>query len=364
MEEKKENQGQVIDLFELCRKIFSHKKLFLKVWVVTFILSCIWIVPQPRSYMSSVSLVPESEEGAASSLSSIASSFGFNIGNNESSDAYYPLLYPDVIASNEFIINLLQIPVATSDEPNVRNTYYYHLTKGREKNILTAPFKKAKKKVSRFIKEMIEGSKPKKEYDPSGKIDPFRISEEDLDLIEALRNEIICDVDKKTMVITITVWDQDALVAAEMADSIRVRLQQFIVDYRTSKVRNDMEHYQKVIDKTYKEYQTAMQKYNKYCDSHMNTVMQSSLSERSNLENEMSLALNSYNTAKAQYQLCKAKVLEKTPAFTTLQKPFIAIRPMRPKRMLFVIAMLFLSTIATIGYIFKKEIKEQLTHLK
>lgn len=39
-----------IDFKELGQVILSKKKLFLKVWIITFVLSCVWILPQPRYY--------------------------------------------------------------------------------------------------------------------------------------------------------------------------------------------------------------------------------------------------------------------------------------------------------------------------
>ncbi len=41
---------QIIDISKMARTLWSKKKLFFKVWGITFVLSCIWIFPQPRYY--------------------------------------------------------------------------------------------------------------------------------------------------------------------------------------------------------------------------------------------------------------------------------------------------------------------------
>ena len=61
-----------------------------------------------------------------------------------------------------------------------------------------------------------------------------------------------------------------------------------------------------------------------------------------------------------QLQACKAKVQERTPAFTILQSASVPNKPAGPKRMIFVAAMLVLATIGCACYLFKKDIKELL----
>ena len=57
-----------------------------------------------------------------------------------------------------------------------------------------------------------------------------------------------------------------------------------------------------------------------------------------------------------QYQAAKAKVQERTPAFTVVKGAAVPVKPTGPKRMLFVIAMLFLSFITTSLFITKKDL--------
>ena len=90
MEERNKSDQKIIDLGKVFHALWAKKKLFFKVWLVTFILSCVWILPQPRYYTSEVKLAPEMNgEDVGGGLSSIASSFGFNIGGIGGQDAIY-----------------------------------------------------------------------------------------------------------------------------------------------------------------------------------------------------------------------------------------------------------------------------------
>ena len=97
-----------IDIKQLCAKIILKKGLYIKVLSIVLVVSALWIFPQPRYYKCNIRLAPESaSEGTIGSLGSLASSFGVNLGGMSSSDAIYPSIYPHVVSSNDFIIDLL-----------------------------------------------------------------------------------------------------------------------------------------------------------------------------------------------------------------------------------------------------------------
>ena len=97
-------------------KVKEKKRIVFTVWAITAVLSAIWIFPQPRYYTAHVSLAPEMGEAKeGGGLSSIASSFGINIGGISSMDAIYPQLYPELFKSTDFMVGLMSIKVRTED---------------------------------------------------------------------------------------------------------------------------------------------------------------------------------------------------------------------------------------------------------
>lgn len=338
-----ENENvRIIDLKEIWKALRYKKKTYVYVLVIVFILSCIWILPQPRYYDCDVSLAPEtSGESVGGGLSSIASSFGINLGDIGGTDAIYPLLYPDLFESPEFIVGLFDIKVKTEDG-DIDTDYYTYLTKYQKKNMLTRPFMLAMK----YVKDLFKEKRPKG-TGKGGKIDPFCMSEEDYMLVQLVMGNIKCAVDKKTNVISIMVRDQDPLVCATLADSVKERLQDFITQYRTSKARLDCDYYQHLTDSAKVEYEQALKAYSDYSDTHKDIILQAYISERDKLENDMSVKYNTYSAMSTQLQAMKAKVQERTPSFTTLKSATVPIRPSGPKRMIFVGGMMFLSLICT-----------------
>ena len=339
MEEKKEKD--TIDLGLIAKTLYEKRKKFFLMWPIVAVLSILWIIPQPRYYNCSVSLAPEANgDDMGGGLASMASSFGINLGGN-GSDAIYPLLYPDLLGSNKFIVSLFDIKVKT-DDGTVVTDYYTYLTKHQKKNWLTQPFNKAKNAIVKLFKSEENATRGN-----GKKIDAFRLSKRDYDLVEKVKTNITCDVDKKTDVVTITVKDQDRLVSAILADSVKQRLQDFIIEYRTSKARLDLNHYVGLAAEAKKEYDASIAKYSEYCDANQEIILQASISERDKLEADMQLKYNTYTALCTQVEASKAKMQERTPAFTTLKTATVPIKPAGPKRMIFVAGMLILGTIVT-----------------
>ena len=341
----------VIDLVEVFKLLKAKKKVFFIVLPIVFVLSCLYIFPQPRYYRCSVTLAPEATgENVAGGLSSLASQFSVNLGG-ASQDAIYPLLYPELVSSNDFVIGLLGIPVTKMDK-SLSTDYYTYMRKHQEKNPITEPFKKGMRAITKLFvkKENTKGLKT------GAQMDPFRMSERDADLLDKIKSVISCDVDKKTEVITIKVEDQDPLICATMADSVRLHLQTFITRYRTNKARVDVEHYAQLAVKAKKEYEYCAQIYSAYCDANQDVMLQSFISKRDELENEMQLKFNTYSAMRAQLEAMQAKLQEKTPAFTTLQCATVPVKPAGPKRVIFVFGMCFLATFFTALWLVRKNL--------
>ena len=352
MDEKK-NVKLDIDFKKIFCTLKKRRMLFLKVWVVTFILSCVWILPQPRFYTAEVSVAPESADSkGAGGLASLASDFGLNLGGG-SADAIYPQLYPDVMASTRFLVEVFDIKIKTLDG-EVETDYYSYLKSHQKENLLLLPFKKLRNWVKSFFEE--------KDFAPEGegsaRFNPFFLSRHTESLIKQVQENIVCTYSRTTDVVTITVTDQDPLVCALLADSVKGRLQGFITEYRTKKARVDYEHYKQLAMEARADYEKARDAYAAYADAHKGTQTEKVRTQMTDLENEMSMRYNVYSAMTTREQAAMAELQARTPVFTTLTNATVPHKPAGPKRMIFVAAMLFLATVGTVMYLFRRELKE------
>ena len=351
MEEKKERKE--ISLREVAHILFARRTTFMKVWLTVGILSVVWILPQPRYYKSSVSLAPEEAGSNLGGVASLASTMGINLGGGN--DAIYPQLYPELFESPEFLVGLFPITVTTSDGSCRNMAYATYMREHQQKNWLLYPMKQGVKAfASLFVR------KKKQQQAATARPNPFRLSEADYDLMNIIRRKVSCAVDQRTDVITISVKDQDPLVSALLTDSVRTHLQEYIIRYRTSKARLDVEHYEDLVKRSRKEYEKAVARYSRFCDANQEVVLQTYISQRDQLENEMQIKYNTYAATQTQLEATKAKLQEKTPSFTVLKSATVPHNAAGPKRMLFVLSMLLLATFVTVMVVLRRFLTQQL----
>ncbi len=337
-----------IDFVQLFRELYAKRRVFIKVWIVTFVVASIIILPVPPTYTSTVSLAPELSSGSstASSLSSLAGSLGVSLGGSRNADAFYPTIYPQVVGSKSFAVGLLDIPVETIDS-SVKTDLTTYLRDHQQTPYYLYPMQWIGSFMALFKKGDNDVSEEESE------IDPKHLSASENALVQAVTGKIKCDVDKKTFVVTITVTDQDPLVCASLADSVRTHLQQFIIDYRTNKARTDAEYYERLTREANGKYQQALADYAAFTDAHSKIVLQQFKAKQNQYENAVQIALTAYNNFNASYQMALAKVQERKPSFTVIDVASVPNQATGPKRKLFVLAMLFLATLVTMGYVLR-----------
>ena len=339
MEERK-SKKIVVDFIELL-KVIGKDKLMMAVFLgIAAVLGLAVAFGTPKEYKASVMLAPESTTGNSltSNISSIASMVGMDMDFGSSSDAIYPELYPDLIGSNDFIVSLFPVEVTTKDG-SVTTDYYDYLLNHTKKAWYTFP--------ARLLHDIV--AKLKTDDVPftgdSTKVNPFHLSKMQYNIAHKIGKSINCTVDKKTSVITIEVTDQDPVISAVMADSIKNRLQAFITQYRTQKARNDLAYMEKLFMESKEEYVTARQQYAAYSDANQDLILQTYRAKQEDLENEMQLKYNAYTQMYEQLQISKAKVQESTPAFTVVQSASVPIKHINKSKLSVLVMSLFLGAV-------------------
>jgi predicted XRE-type DNA-binding protein len=335
---------------ELLNDVKKHRKLYYKVLPITFVISAIIMLSIPNYYSCTVMLAPElSSMGAKSSsgLASLASSFGINLGGaNAGADALLPTLYPDLMNSVTFRASLFPIQVQREDEDSTM-TYYDYLKDGQK-----APWWSMAMKATFDGLASLLGADKEKE---SSKVNTFKLTKEQTKIVKTMEKKVSCDVDKKTMVITINVVDQDPLICATIADSVQMKLQKFITDYRTSKARVDLEYNKKIFEEARTRYEKARDAYAHFSDSHRDVSSQRGQTKQADLQNEMNIRQQIMQQVIAQMQQADMKVQQETPAFTTLQPATVPVRKDGPKRARTCLIFLFLAFIGITVYAIHKE---------
>ncbi len=348
-----EEVNNQIKFKDIWQALLKHKRLFIKVIATTFVIACFLTLSIPNYYSAGVTLAPEmSGKSSGGSLSALASTFGVSLGASSTSDAISPTLYPDMMNSVKFKTSLFPIKVHEIDSDEEMTYYEYLLNHQRYpwwsyvlglKNVLIGA-----------VRSLFVSTNSNEENNSA--VNPFMLTKEQATVIKyGINRKISCDVDARTMVISISVTDQDPLVAAVMADSVKQRLQDAITFYRTSKARVDLEYNKKLYAETKARYDDARQMYAAYADANQNMILQRDRNKLIELENEMQLRYQAFSTVAAQLQAAEAKVQEATPAFTTIQNATVPVKKSGPRRAIIVFFLCFLSGFCMCVYFLHKE---------
>ena len=322
-----------IDLMELAGRLWMKRKLILKAGLIGAVIGLVVAFSIPKKYAVTVTLSPESGKSSASGLASAASMLGLgNLQTGIETDALNIMLFPDILASDPFALELYAMDVTNKDGDRLPLNEYMETQRTAWWGwLLRLPFKAV-------------GALLQKDEDAAeGPLDPFRLSREETRRLKAIKESMSAIVDKKTGVTTITVTLQDALVSATVADSVVSKLQDYITAYRTKKAVDDCGYLEKLYRERQEEYYEAQQNYATYVDGNKSLYTQRSMVERERLQNDMNQAYQIYNQVASQLQVARAKIQEAKPVFAVVNPATVPVRAASPNKKLILVGFVFLA---------------------
>ena len=336
-----------IDLIGILRKIIGIRKTIYKAAGIGLVVGIIVAISIPKQYTVGVTLSPEMGNTKAGGLSGLAASFlGSGVSMNEGTDALNASLSADIVSSTPFLLELstMKIP-ALEGETMTLNVYLDEESSPWWSYVIGLPGMVIGGVKSLFTEE-------ESELVPSDKanLGTIELSKKESKKIESLKKKILASVDKKTSMTTVSVTLQNPKVAAVVADSVVRKLQEYIIDYRTSKAKEDCLYLERLFKERQQEYYDAQKKYADYMDSHDNIILQSVRAEQERLQNDMSLAYQVYSQVANQLQVARAKVQEEKPVFAVVEPAVIPLYPSGTSRKIYVLAFIFLSVCFVISW--------------
>ena len=249
---KQKTEISEIDIAALFYKLYLNQKKIYKAIGIGIVAGVVIGFSQPKKYKVEVSLSPESGISGTSGLSGIASMFGLgNASTGFGEDALTFNMFPEIVKTNPFALEMLQIPIQTQKGDSIILFDYLNTEKRPWwSHIMGAP---------RMLIEGIKSLFKEEQKDSVKVIDPFRLTPEQNGRIGMLKQILEVGTDKKSNMTKVTVSLQDPLAAAIVADSAVHKLQEYITDYRTRKAKQDYDFQLSLCEQYKKEYFEAQQ---------------------------------------------------------------------------------------------------------
>ncbi len=316
--EHKREEMESVDLLALFQEVKKHRKLIIKVGIISFVVGIVIAFSLPKKYVSTISFAPESKnEKVSGSASALVSMMGMgsntNYGVNEE-------VYPEILKSTPFVMTLADIPVVYD---------------GKEMSFSDYVLKEQRYPWWLFWKNKSDKEKQKEMnvHDSSGFAAAY---------VGMFSRMVSLESEKKTGLYTLRVTFQDPNIAKQLADSVLSNLQTYITNYRTTKTRHDVVVNKKMLADARKEYIIADSLYGSIVDKNANLVTKSSQVVIERFKNERDLKYNIYQQYASQLALSIIKLQEETPIATVIEPARVPHFPSSPNVKLVIVAVTLL----------------------
>lgn len=326
--EEEEKDIISIDFSALFKIIWKEKVWIVLIALLSAGLGIVKALSMKDEFVSTGKILPEyqSKSGGLGQLSGLASLAGIDVGSaaGGGSDAIRPDLYPDVLKSTPFFLDLFKIKVKTKDNKEMTFAHFYDTS---------------------VLDNNIKPENTKIKFPTSNQY--ITISYQTEKNLQDLRERISAVIDKKSGLITVTVKLPDPVVATIITDYSMNFLTNYITNYRTEKAKRDLNFLAERLDAAKGKYYNNQVKKAQYSDQYQLSMMklQAADLQRERIESEYKISSTFYNSLLQKYEEAKLKLQQETPVIKVLEPPVVPNNKSEPKRAIIVLITAFLGGI-------------------
>lgn len=345
-------QEEDIDIMEYVAKLWKKRLMIIKWGCVGAIIGIVVGFSLPKTYKASATLAPETAGSSNSSIGGIAAMMGVSIDNN--TDAISVEMFPDVAHSTPFIVGLFDLPVQFWRQDSMINTTLFDYVANYQRKPWWSPIIKAPTNALKWCLSL--GKKEEKELSSkNGTRNLATLTREERKVVKYFAENIIIIIDKKTGKTLIELEMQDPFVVYTATQAIVDHLTKYMSDYRTSKVRQDIENLTTIYAQRKADYYEAQQAYAKHVDANKNVVLQSAQAEQERLQQEMNLAYQIYSQVATQLETSRIKEQETKPVFVILEPVAVPNLKSGPSKAKLLVLFTFLAGCCSAAWVLFKD---------
>ncbi|MGA7161817.1 MAG: Wzz/FepE/Etk N-terminal domain-containing protein [Bacteroidota bacterium] len=303
------NERPPFNYEELFTVLWGSRRLIVKVTALVTVAAVIISLLLPKSYRSTVVILPETNQNKLSGLSNLASLAGVNVG----SDVPLSRLYPTIATSEAVLKNVIYQKYKTESFPDSADLL--------------------------------------KIWDVDEK-DPQLAYES---MLKTLRDGLEVSLDIKTSVLTISLLTKEPQLSADIVNTVASELDLFV---RTKRTTNASEQ-RKWIEERMKEVEADLEKSeNALKDFRENNRRVSDspqlLLEQERFIREVQINSTLYTELKRQYELAKIDEIKNIPIVNIMDAGRAAVWKEKPKKSIIVLTSFFLSLFGGMAFVYLK----------
>ena len=326
--EQEEEEG--LDIMALIRNLWEGRKTILIATAIFIALGLVAALTMKRTYSVSSTMVPQMKSRSSSSLSSLASLAGIDLGMNNTGSDLSPLIYPQIVSSVPFRRELMYTPLHYEKADTMVSMYTY--AKEYNKPTVMSYILKYTIGLPGTLIGLIRKEKPDPVMvDASSATDsvprPIMISKDEERMIKVIAQNVTLAVDKKEGYLTLTVTGSEPLQTAELALKAQQLLQDEITRFRTEKAEDNLKYVQARYDEVKKETESLQAQLATIRDRSQNMPTTRARIEQERVQTKFGVSSAIYTELAKQLEQAKMQVKMDSPMLTIIQPVTVPRQP-------------------------------------
>lgn len=358
--EKTKNNQQTaddeIDLIALAKTLWDKRKFIIKTVIVFMVIGVLVALLSTKEYTASSTMVPQLSENSSrmSGLSSLAAMAGFNLNMDNTSRDLSPMVYPQIVQSVPFQLELMNSVFNFSDVDHPVSMYDYY-TEYSKPGILGL-IKKYTLGLPFVILKAIKGA-PQETPVAQMEEPTIRLTQDQDDVRKILSANVTLEADDKNGVVILRSVFPDAKLAAEVGQKAQELLQKYITEFKIKKASAQLEFIQERYEEKKREFEAAQDALAEFRDRNKNVTSAMARTQEDRLQSDYQLAFNVYSELAKQLEQAQIQVKEDTPVFSVI-KPIVVPIEDNNSGFMTLLIWTFLGGVIAIGWIFGKQFVE------
>lgn len=341
-----------IDLMEIFFFFWDRKDTIGKVIGIFFVLGIVVVIFSRVEYEASATLLPESQSsqgGPSQLLQQYGGMFGIG-GGGQNTNGISTSLYPDVIASLPYQVELINEPIYFSslDTTLTPQEYFNNIYPPSALDYIKKYTLGLPNQLIGLFKSS-EGGKSPPLVDKINRDSVISLASKQRSAAGRMKSRI--NINQEEGLITLTAEMPDPHASAEIGRAGIELLKEYVEEYRTQKANKELEFTREQVEQAKKRFEEAQMKLAEFRDSNVNIATARAQTREQELQSQYDLRFDIYNRLAQNLEQAKIKVQEDTPVFTTIEPFQIPTSNSKPNTGLILLASVFVGLIAGIIYV-------------
>jgi uncharacterized protein involved in exopolysaccharide biosynthesis len=324
-----------IDLMDLLRTLWKERRLIIGMAAAGAVLGLVIGFTSPKQYRVTATFMPEYSTESQGGASSLLRQFGGLAGlggasYSSGSSALRVELYPDIVKTTPFQKELMYQGFRLPGHDSTITLYAY-LTRDQEPGVLSTVLEW----TIGLPRKLVALMRPAQPAAPDISIlseQVVSLTRTERGVVQYLEKNVVATLDNRSGIFSISVNMSDPVLAAEVGQYVIAQLTAYLVEYRTEKLKRDLDFTKERLTEARIRYESAGIALSSFRESQQGTATARARRGEQFLQSEHDLAFGVYNTLTQQFEQQQLKLQEETPMFKTLQPVVLPAGPASPKK--------------------------------